>query len=110
MGSLASRPKVPTYTASPQVVYVPAPSTSVTASATTSATSGSSAGSTTQNTASSGTDTTQTTSEVTKEVREDNLLRRSRGRLSTVLTGFKGILSDTANTATSSQRKSLLGE
>ena len=105
MGSLASRPKVPSYSASPQVVYVPAPTAS-SPSTTNTSTSQSAGGSNVD----AGTDSTQVTSEVAKEVREDNLLRRSRGRLSTVLTGFKGILSDTANTATSSQRKSLLGE
>ena len=105
MGSLASRPKVPSYSASPQVVYVPAPTAS-SPSTTNTTTSQSTGGSN----ADAGTDSTQHTSEVAKEVREDNLLRRSRGRLSTVLTGFKGILSDTANTAASSQRKSLLGE
>lgn len=105
MGSLASRPKVPSYSASPQVVYVPAPTAS-SPSTTNTSTSQSAGGSNVD----AGTDSTQVTSEVAKEVREDNLLRRSRGRLSTVLTGFKGILSDTANTATNSQRKSLLGE
>ena len=105
MGSLASRPKVPSYSASPQVVYVPAPTPS--SPATTNTTTSQSTGGSNVD---AGTDSSQVTSEAAKEVREDNLLRRSRGRLSTVLTGFKGILSDTANTATSSQRKSLLGE
>lgn len=39
--------------------------------------------------------------------RSENLLRRTRGRLGTVLTGFRGILSPSEN---SGQRKTLLGE
>lgn len=47
--------------------------------------------------------------QIRAEVREESLLRRSRGRLGTVFTGFQGLLSevDTPNTAA---RKTLLGE
>ncbi|PJB71426.1 MAG: hypothetical protein CO093_05115 [Alphaproteobacteria bacterium CG_4_9_14_3_um_filter_47_13] len=45
--------------------------------------------------------------EAQRLAREDNLLRRSRGRLGTVLTGFSGLLSQTV---TSQNRKTLLGE
>lgn len=103
MGSLASRPKVPRAASSPQIVYVPQPnssppSTGGTSSATTNEGASTNTG--------SNENAAQTGGEAPKEVRENNLLRRSRGRLSTVVTGFKGILSDT----TSRQRKSLLGE
>ncbi len=40
------------------------------------------------------------------EEREENLLRRNRGFLGTILTGFQGVLSDTKE----QPRKTLLGE
>lgn len=43
----------------------------------------------------------------TQQERETGLLRRSRGRLGTVLTSFRGLLSDSVK---SGQRKTLLGE
>lgn len=46
------------------------------------------------------------TEAVNKE-REQNLLRRARGTLGTVMTGFRGLL---AQSDPSGQRKSLLGE
>ena len=42
-----------------------------------------------------------------EQQREKNLLSRSRSRLGTILTGFRGIL---APAETESQRKTLLGE
>jgi hypothetical protein len=86
MGDITDRPKAP----KPQVVYVPqyvyrpaAP-----------------AGGTTNNN-----DNKETPA--TEEQREKNLLSRSRSRLGTILTGFRGILAPSEN---ESQRKTLLGE
>ena len=45
--------------------------------------------------------------EIQSERRRENLLRRNRGRLGTVLTGFRGLLSLNDN---ATQRKNLLGE
>lgn len=44
--------------------------------------------------------------ELNEEIREESLLRRSRGRLGTIFTGFRGLLSE----ANETPRKSLLGE
>lgn len=86
MGSLSSRPKVPSQ---PQVVYVPAPS---------------------QYTPPPQTNAPQTETpspqDTASKAREQNLLRRSRGIFGTVQTGFRGLLSS----ASSNARKSLLGE
>lgn len=85
MGDITDRPKAP----KPQVVYVPqyvstpAP-----------------AGGTTNNN-----DNNETPA--TEEQREKNLLSRSRSRLGTILTGFRGILAPSEN---ENQRKTLLGE
>ena len=86
MGSLSSRPTVPTT----QVVYAPQSTNTNTQ--------------TTSGDQSSESDGDATT---TAEAREDDLLRRQRGRSSTVLTGFRGLL-DNGNTA--AQKKTLLGE
>ncbi len=92
MGSLTSRPKAPSV---PQVqtVYVPAPEVTPAATPVT-------------QTPSSETpdDAPATTPEA---ARQQSLLDRSRGRLSTVLTGFRGILDDSTR---SSGHKTLLGE
>lgn len=45
--------------------------------------------------------------EAVQKEREQNLLRRGRGTLGTVLSGFRGLL---ATSDQSNQRKSLLGE
>jgi hypothetical protein len=87
MGSLASHPKVP---AQPQYVpvYYNAPTPSI-------PTGQSDAG-----------DDAAPSNEETAARRNASLLERSRGVLSTVLTGFRGVLSQT-NTQ---PRKTLLGE
>lgn len=92
MGSLTSRPKAPSV---PQVqsVYVPAP---VAAPVITPAM---------QTPSSAAPDDAETPTPET--VRQQSLLDRSRGRISTVLTGFRGILDD--NTRPSGH-KTLLGE
>lgn len=81
MGSLTSRPKA---ASQQQIVYVPAetpePST---------------------------TETTEADPTVIAKARAENVLRRSRSALGTVLTSFRGVLSNNGNTP---QRKSLLGE
>lgn len=86
MGSISSRPKVP----EPQVVYVPATPSTPSVSTTTEG---------------SG-DSTSTSEERARETRTQNLLQRNRGRLGTILSGFRGVL----NASNSSQRKTLLGE
>ncbi len=47
------------------------------------------------------------TPEAVQQEKENNLLRRARGGISTVLNGFRGLLSSADG---SGQRKSLLGE
>ncbi len=42
--------------------------------------------------------------------RGDSLLRRSRGRFGTVLTGFRGFLSSKSDAPSDNGRKTLLGE
>ena len=90
MGDITDRPKAP----KPQVVYVPqyvyrpeAP-----------------AGGTTNN---NDNDNNNNETPATEEQREKNLLSRSRSRLGTILTGFRGILAPSEN---ENQRKTLLGE
>ncbi len=91
MGSISSRPPVPSQ---PQVVYVPAQPTSTTSTST------SSGGGT------STTDST-TTQSTQSENRSASLLQRDRSRFGTILTGFRGLLSQSAS---NTQRKTLLGE
>jgi hypothetical protein len=96
MGSLFSfaKPKAP-QTQTPKVVYVPAASSGTDApTSSTSANSGADAG------------TAQTEAEML-QARAENLLRRNRSRLGTVLTGFRGVL---APNDLAAQRKTLLGE
>ncbi len=89
MGSLASRPKAPKIPT--QVAYY-APSTpSPTATL---------AGQT-------AAPTVPDDNDLAAQVRGLGLLSRSRGNLSTILTGFRGIL---GQNATAPQRKTLLGE
>jgi hypothetical protein len=92
MGSLTSRPKVPSV---PQIqtVYVPAPAATSVATPVTQAPS-----------SATPDDAPVPTPET---ARQQSLLGRSRGRLSTVLTGFRGILDDSTR---SSGHKTLLGE
>ncbi len=45
----------------------------------------------------------------TEKRREENLLRRSRGRFGTILTGFRGILENKSN-GEGQGRRTLLGE
>ena len=52
---------------------------------------------------------TSTPSEQQAEARRQSLLRRSRGRLGTIISGFSGVLSPQDNDQ-SSGRKTLLGE
>ncbi len=91
MGSLASRPKVPQ--AQNVVVQQAAsvPTNSI---------------STTQPDSSSVDDSIDTKTQ--SEVRSNDLLRRSRGSLGTVLTSFRGLESTTSKS--SQGRKTLLGE
>ncbi len=92
MGSLTSRPKVPSYQPTTQVIYVPAPTQSVmtSPSVTTSPTSG-----------------TETPQDNSAQVKADNLLNRDRSRFGTITTSFRGLLSLTGQ---NSGRKTLLGE
>lgn len=88
MGSLSSRPSVPSQ---PQVVYMPQAVSSPTATQTTSSKS----------------EVISDKSESASETRSESLLRRNRGRLGTIKTGFSGLLSSIDSSA---QRKTLLGE
>lgn len=102
MGSLTSRPKVPSTSATTTIQYVP-----VTAATSSSGTAISAATSADSNT--DATQNTQSTSENSaSEQRKNNLLKRNRGQAGTVLTGFKGLLA--RNDQTVLTRKSLLGE
>lgn len=92
MGSLTSKPK----TKAPMVVYMPAPAPTPQPAVQPVATP---------------TPTPTTTPSATPEqkadkAREDNLLTRARGTFGTVLTGFRGLLSQSQAPA----RKTLLGE
>ena len=87
MGDISGRPKAP----EPQVVYVPQ-------YVYTNNTNTNSGSTTTENEAATPTPEQQ---------REKNLLSRTRSRLGTVLTGFRGILSPSESQG---QRKTLLGE
>lgn len=91
MGSLASRPKVPS-NPQPQIVYVRQPA----------ATPSTPAPSTP-----SKTNDTQSDEASAAKAREENLLTRDRGRYGTVTTGFRGLLNLAAN---GGQKKTLLGE
>lgn len=87
MGSLTKSVKAPT-PAPVQTVYVPAPTVSTPTPETT---------------------PTPTDEQIKTQSRTDNLLRRVRGTLGTVLTGFRGVLGLT-NDTNASPRKNLLGE
>lgn len=87
MGSFASRPKTPSVQYVP--VYTPTPATTPSTP--------------------TGTDTgtTPPTDDETRSAqRAASLLERGRGRLSTITTGFRGLLSQ----GDTPQRKTLLGE
>ena len=92
MGSLSSRPKVPS---TPQIVYVQQPITTTTTPS-----------SPTQNSGANASGSNNVPSTVLSEVRAGNLLRRDRGRTGTIQTSYRGLLE--ANTT--SQKKTLLGE
>ena len=84
MGSITSRPTVPSQT---QTVFVPQQTTSVTTTTIS--------------------DPSVEVEGTLSEAREQSLLGRSRGRFGTIQTSFRGLLS-TNDQAT--QRKTLLGE
>lgn len=88
MGSLASRPTVPSQ---PQVVYVPQPAATATTTAATTST----------------TVAEPSAEETNAAARRQSLLGRSRSRFGTVLTGFRGVL---GTSQSANQRKTLLGE
>ncbi len=90
MGSLSSRPQVPSQ---PTVVYVPQSTPTTTPSTT------SSGGTTSNPTSNEGGGEAQ--------ARTQNLLQRSRGRFGTIQTSFRGLL---AITDALTGRKTLLGE
>jgi hypothetical protein len=93
MGSITSAPKAPASTASQIVYYTPAPSTNISSVDT--------------STAQTDTDTGLTPAQES-ERRAASLLRRERGRLGTVLTGFRGLLG--LSNDNGGARKTLLGE
>jgi len=97
MGSITSRPKVPT---TPRVVYVPQPAPAPAPAPTQPATPPS-------NDAGGGNENNDTAA---REVREQNLLTRERSRYGTVRTGFRGLLSLASAAGDNTKRKTLLGE
>lgn len=101
MGNVKSAPKTP----KTQIVYVTQPVyTSPVSSGTGSvASTVSSSTSNSSSTATQGEEEKQTSA----QKREASLLSRSRSRLGTILTGFRGILAPVNETT---QRKKLLGE
>lgn len=111
MGSLTSRPELPQVRQQP--VFIAMPSSPVQTVAPPPAVSEAPAAPNPE-TSATGSNSNSTApaegtgnEEAQRLAREDNLLRRSRGRLGTVLTGFGGLLSDTVRGAA---RKTLLGE
>ena len=84
MGDITGRPKAPAQ----QIVYVPQYVYPDSSTDTT-------------------TNNTDTTAPTPAEQREKSLLSRSRSRIGTILTGFRGILSPAES---DNQRKTLLGE
>lgn len=84
MGSLASRPSVPTQT----VIYKTVDATTDTTSTTS--------------------DTSSDTEQTAAEIREESLLQRDRGRSGTVTTSFRGLLDMIENNE--AERKTLLGQ
>lgn len=86
MGSITKQPKAPTIT----TVAPSAPTPSTTTVTPTS-------------------EPTKTDAEISAESRTQSLLRRSRGRLGTIATSFRGFLSSADNN-TDNKRKTLLGE
>lgn len=91
MGSMSSRPTAPA-AAAPTVVYYNVPSYTPPAAPVTDTTP----------------DSAAAAESAKAEARSMGLLNRSRGVFSTVLTGFRGILSQPNDTG--AQRKTLLGE
>lgn len=96
MGSITKAPTAPAPAPTPVYYYVP-----TTPSPTPGADTGTNTGTNT------GSGDTPTTPAQDKEAREQNLLRRDRGRLGTILSSFRGILGLSDNTPA---RKTLLGE
>lgn len=89
MGSLTKRPTIPKQVPPTRTVYVSAPITGEE-----------------QSTSVASNETENKT-----EVKTKSLLRRARGRLGTILTGFRGLLSEAdTSSANQSGRKTLLGE
>lgn len=83
MGSINSRPKAPPVQPYQPVIY--------------------------QAPASNESEVEKSEAAIAGEARTESLLRRSRGRFGTILTGFRGFLNTTDNQGSSS-RKTLLGE
>ena len=112
MGSLTSRPKIPK--PQPRIIYVPAPQPHITAPPPRRSTpetlqpqAPQSSGSVQENSADQPYEVAQD-SQTIKEHREDNLLKRDRGRFGTVNTSFRGLLELARSNDQS--RKTLLGE
>ncbi len=89
MGSLSSRPKIPKVPPRTAVAYVPQSSSTIT------------------RVADPAQDIAAQTPQSESDMRKSNLLRRKRGRLGTIRTGFRGLLSQIVSKR---PRKTLLGE
>ncbi|MBL4804583.1 MAG: hypothetical protein JKY71_06925 [Alphaproteobacteria bacterium] len=93
MGSLASRPKVPTSVANVQPVYIQQAATPTT--------------SPTPNETPSAEEQAAADAKTASEARSTSLLGRDRSRFGSILTGFRGLLGTTEN---AQRRNTLLGE
>ncbi|MCC6598519.1 MAG: hypothetical protein IT559_07000 [Alphaproteobacteria bacterium] len=102
MGSLASRPSVPSYP-SPQIVYVPQPAPAAPPPQPASSGAAPSPGDQGGN----GSSGTATPAPSPEKSRQTSLLARDRGRFGTIQTGFRGLLETAFG---NNQRKTLLGE
>ncbi|MCK5285541.1 MAG: hypothetical protein KAJ86_08160 [Alphaproteobacteria bacterium] len=100
MGSLSSRPKIPSQPQ--QIMFVPQPQATTTPQAI-STTTDQSIGTALENN-----EETAALPENESQARSQSLLRRGRGRFGTVQTSFRGLLG--LSDSDSSGRKTLLGE
>ncbi len=91
MGIISNKAKAPKTVAAPVVIPASTPTVSTTSTELTT------------------TNPVKTDTEIASEARSQSLLNRSRGRLGTVLTSFRGLLSDKADDF-DPPRKTLLGE
>ncbi len=103
MGSLTSTPKIPKQ----QVIYMPAPSSNISASNTSNISNSGSSSSVSTSEAKSKEPSAE---EIASNERKKSLLARNRSRFGTVLTSLQGVLSEKDSNNLGRARKTLLGE